>query len=95
MSAERIIKEESSRNTYENFMYSDAVAASALKNSSVVTITSNYHAFRAKMYASRCGIDTRTLGAPTKWYLIPVSYVRESIAMIKLFMSYIPFDKIM
>lgn len=95
VSEERIIKEDRSTNTRENFTLSDAAVLGALKNSSVVAITSNYHVFRARMYADQCGIDAHTLGAPTKWYLIPVSYVRETIAMIKLLWYYIPFDAIM
>lgn len=95
VSADRIVKEEGSRNTRENFALSNAAVGGALGTSSVVTITSKYHVFHAQMYAKQCGIDTRTLGAPVKWYLIPVSYVRESLAMVKLLWSYIPFDKIM
>ena len=95
VSADRIIKEDTSGNTRENFEKSNAVAGGALQNSSVVTITNNYHVFRARMYAKLCGTDTHTLSAPTRWYSIPVAYVRESLAMLKLFWYYLPIDKIM
>ena len=94
VSATRIVREDASRNTRENMTLSDAAVNGALKSSSVVTITNDYHVFRAKMYASQYGINTHTLGATTKWYLIPVSYVRETLAMIKMFISYLPLDRI-
>ena len=92
--ANRIIKEDKSGNTRENFAMSDAAVNGELKTSRVVTITNDYHTFRAQMYARQCGIDTRVLGSPTKPYLIPVSYVRESIAMVKLLIYYLPIDSI-
>ena len=95
VSANRIIKEDSSRNTRENFMLSNSAANGALERSRVVTITNHYHVFRAKMYAKQCGIKTHTLSAPTRPYSIPVSYVRESLAMIKMFIYYLPIESIM
>ena len=95
VSADRIIKEDSSHNTRENFTKSDALTNGALRTSSVVAITNDYHVFRAKMYAGQLGINTHTLGAPTKPYTIPVSYVRESLAMIKMLIYYLPIDSIL
>ena len=94
VSADRIIKEDSSRNTRENFMLSDAAVSGELERNRVVTITNHYHVFRAKMYAKQCGINTHTLSAHTRPYSIPVSYVRESLAMIKMFIYYLPIDAI-
>ena len=92
---DRIIREDQSHNTRENFKLSNEVTGGILGQSRVVTITNNYHVFRAKLYAKMCGINTHTLSAKTRWYLIPVDYVRESLAMIKLLVYYLPIDAIM
>ena len=88
--ADRIIVEDKSRNTYENFKLSDKITDGAMRGASVVTITNGFHAFRAKLYAKLCGINTHTLSAPTRPYLIPVSYVRECLAMVKMIVYYLP-----
>lgn len=85
-----IIKEDVSNNTYENFKLSNEAAEGALSSSNVVTVTNGFHILRAKMYANMCGVDTHTLSARTKWYMIPVSYIRESAAIIKMFVYYVP-----
>ncbi len=79
-----IIKERNSKSTYENFMYSDSMLDGALKNSEVVTITNGFHTFRAKLYAKLAGIKTHTMSAPLKAYLVPICYIRESFALIKM-----------
>lgn len=85
-----IIKESNSHNTYENYQLSDEILNNTLKNYDVVTITSDYHMFRAKLYAKLSGIDTKTYSAKTSIYLVPVSYVRESLALIKMIGYYMP-----
>lgn len=88
--SENIIKESTSHNTYENYQMSSAMLGDNMKNSSVVTVTNDYHMFRAKLYAKLLGIDTKTYGAKTNIYLVPVSYVRESLALIKMIGYYLP-----
>ncbi len=86
----RIIQEDNSGSTYENFRLSDEKTNGSLSGAGVVTITNDFHIFRAKLYAKLCGIGTHTLSAPTKYYLVPVSYVREALAMVKMAIYYIP-----
>lgn len=87
---DRIIAEDESSSTYENFKLSDALTGGAMRRSGVVAVTNDFHAFRAKLYARLCGIYTHTLSAPTRPYLIPVSYVRECLAMVKMLVYYLP-----
>lgn len=93
VNADVIVKESEANNTYENYKLSNLAVNNKLTDSSTVTITNDYHMFRSTLYASMCGINTHTLSAPTKLYLIPVSYIRESFAMIKMLVYYLPMDK--
>lgn len=87
---ERITTETNSRSTYENFIMSNEAVGGALTDASVVTVTNGFHVFRAKMCAQMCGISTHTLSAKTRWYMVPVSYIRESAAIIKMLVYYVP-----
>ena len=88
--SDNIIKESESHNTYENYQFSDKMLNNSLKEHNIVTVTSDYHMFRAKLYAKLAGIDTNTYSTRTSIYFVPVSYVRESLAIIKMLLYYIP-----
>lgn len=83
---ERIIKEERSTSTMENFRYSQEL----LKQESgynpgepVAVITNDFHMFRAKMLAKRNGLNPVGVPSPTPWYLRPNVYLREYFAVVK------------
>ncbi len=86
---ERLIKESEAHNTYENFSKSKRLMNYG-SDTEVVTISSDYHMFRSKLYASMSGIDTHTLSSHTQIFLVPTSYIRESLAVIKMLVYYIP-----
>lgn len=77
ISANRIIKEEQSTSTYENFEYSKNYI-----DGNVVFITNDFHVLRSMQMAKMNGIDARHIGAPTPLSIIPVSCVRELLAQL-------------
>lgn len=94
ISKNKIIKEDKSRNTWENFKFSkekiELHSEKELKDLSVKIVTTDFHAFRSNMLAKRNGYkNTKVYSSNTVSYLIPVFYTREAVALVK---SYI-FDR--
>ncbi|MCL2503759.1 MAG: YdcF family protein [Coriobacteriia bacterium] len=83
--AEQIIREEESTSTYENFLLSHKLLEQkSLEGSSVAFVTNAFHVYRAEKTARRAGISAaRHIGAPIDWYAVPVSYMREVMAVAK------------
>lgn len=78
----RIIQEDQSTNTYENFKFSKEKMKDATK--SVVIVTNDFHVFRSLHIAKKLGFcNTSGLGAPSDDLLIVHYYVREFLAVIK------------
>ena len=81
----KIIKEEESTSTYENFLFARKVLEPHFPQGfSAVLITNSFHIYRASKFASYAGIPANRLGAPTVWYTIPVNYLREMLAVVKI-----------
>ena len=85
---ERIIIEDKSRNTNENFKYSkdkiEEHSHKSLKEIKVKIITSDSHAFRSSIIAKKNGYaNFDNYSSSTVWYLIPVTYTREAFAIVK------------
>ena len=94
VSKDRIIKEDKSTNTSENFKFSkdkiELHSKNEIKNLSVKIVTTDFHAFRSNMLAKRNGYENiKVYSSNTVSYLIPVFYTREAVAVVK---SYI-FDR--
>jgi len=82
---ENIIKEELSTSTYENFLFSDAILSQEFPSGySAALITNNYHVYRAERMAQYAGVSARHMGAAVTWYSIPAEYLREMMAVVKL-----------
>lgn len=75
---ERILKEDNSTSTYENFEYSKLV----MNEGQVVFVTNEFHVLRSELMAKINGIDAAHIGASTPITLLPVSLVREFIAQL-------------
>lgn len=74
----RIIMEDGSTNTYENFKYSKGVLEErGLPTDSITVVTDGYHQLRASMIAKELGFKTYSISAKTSWYLVPTYFVRE------------------
>lgn len=77
---ERIISEEKSKNTRQNFKYSKKL----IKNSDakVAFATTGYHVFRSGVLARQAGLRAEGIGARTKWYFYIPASIREFVAEI-------------
>lgn len=82
---ERIIKEERSTSTMENFQFSKEIISDNDTKNEIMIITSEFHIFRAKMLARRVGLTPYALPSKTPYYLLPNVYLREYFAVIKSF----------
>ncbi|MEA4902437.1 YdcF family protein [Desulfitobacterium sp.] len=83
---ERILKEEKSTSTMENFRYSRKLLEqqpSYDPSEPVLVITNDFHMFRSKILARRNGINPVGVPSPTPWYLRPNVYLREYFAVVK------------
>ncbi|MDD6793829.1 MAG: YdcF family protein [Clostridiaceae bacterium] len=86
----KIIKEDKSRNTYQNFKFSkvkiEEDSNKDIKDVSVKIVTTDFHSFRSAMLAKRNGYENITVDASdTVNYLVPRLYVREAFAIVKSF----------
>jgi vancomycin permeability regulator SanA len=80
----KIIKEELSTSTYENFMFSKALLKQHFKQDvPVVFISNDFHLFRAQQISRITGMNATHLGAGLSFYMLPVVYVREVLALVK------------
>jgi uncharacterized SAM-binding protein YcdF (DUF218 family) len=83
---ERILKEEESTSTMENFRYSRELLeqlTSYQPSEPVLIITNDFHIFRSKLLARRNGLNPIGIPSPTPWYLRPNVYLREYFAIVK------------
>jgi len=83
---ERILKEEQSTSTMENFRFSHELIirpTSHQNSKKVAVITNDFHLFRAKILARRNGLIPVGIPSPTPWYIVPNVYLREYFAVVK------------
>src|SRR5487761_815675 len=79
--AERVVREDRSRTTEENMLFSKAIMERSRPAYRCIIVTSNYHVFRAAMIARRTGVN----GSRTAGYYWPSAMIREFAAV---FLSY-------
>lgn len=80
----KILCEDKSTSTSENFQFSKIILDEKLYNYSTAIITNNFHIYRAKQLAALNGLETTTMHADTPWFSAAVMYVREMFAIFKL-----------
>ena len=78
----KIIVENKSKNTSENIQYSKRIIDEKGLSKSVAIATSEYHQYRASLYASRCGLKAKAINASTTKYMYPTYFTREIIAIV-------------
>ena len=85
VSADKIIKEERSTSTAENFAYSKELLDSHFDGEySVAFITNDFHIMRAALAASRCGYTGATHAhSSTVFYTVLPNTLRECLAFVK------------
>jgi len=79
--ADRVIREDRSRTTEENLLFSKEIMTAADPDYRCLIVTNNYHAFRAALTARRTGIRGQVIGAPTAGYFRPSATIREFVAV--------------
>lgn len=82
--AERILQENRSISTEENLLFSREIlqAHFGRDDFTVVIVTSDFHLYRGVWLARQSGFDTTRLGAPVPWYMWPMNYLRELLAVV-------------
>ncbi len=82
---DKIIMEDKSTSTITNFKYSHEIMNEmGLPADSVVFVTNAYHVYRAASYAEKEGLTVTHLGTDIIWYTVPMNYMREMLAVIKM-----------
>ncbi|BCZ46046.1 hypothetical protein psyc5s11_21130 [Clostridium gelidum] len=85
---DRLILEDKSRDTNQNFEFSkkkiEEHSHKSLDEINVKIVTTDFHAFRSSILAKRNGyVNFDNYSCSTVWYLIPVTYTREAFAIVK------------
>lgn len=80
-----IFKEEQATSTYENFTYSKEMLDRYFNRSyQIAFITNDFHIYRASALAKIAGLNYTHAHAPLEWYTMPMAYLREFLAVLKL-----------
>ncbi|MDT2046444.1 MULTISPECIES: YdcF family protein [Bacillaceae] len=77
----RIIQENESTSTYENFLYTKNLID--ITDKKIVLVSNQFHLYRASLIARRQGYNVYPLGAETPNVVKLQSYGREYVAIIK------------
>ena len=77
----RIITEDKSASTWENFKFSKMILDRRFPGASAAFVTTNFHVYRAGRVAIMNGIEAEGYGAKDVWYTKLNNYMRESIAV--------------
>ena len=83
---EQIIMEDKSTSTITNFRNSYAIMTEkGMSVSNAVFVTNAYHVYRASYYAKDAGfLEISHLGTDIIWYTVPMNYMREMLAIVKM-----------
>lgn len=83
ISPDRMLLEDNSTSTEENFMYSkDLMKQKGIELTEITVITNDFHEYRASKYAQRFGIKTYSYPCKTPWNGYMPFATREVIAVI-------------
>lgn len=77
----RIYVEDQSTSTAENIQFSSRIIHKEGLPTTVVVASDNFHQLRAGIYARRSGLEARSLGCPSVWYLSGGYWAREVLAL--------------
>ncbi|GAA1392481.1 YdcF family protein [Kitasatospora putterlickiae] len=79
--AEHVTREDRSRTTEENLLFSKVIMEEAKPDYHCVIVTNNFHAFRAALMARKTGVTGQVFGSPTARYYWPSATIREFAAV--------------
>lgn len=79
---DRLWMEDKSTSTWENLNFSlDLIEEKTGARPSVIgLVSSEYHLFRASLFADDCGVEAVGIPAPTSWFSIRVNYFLREVA---------------
>lgn len=78
----RIFKEEKSRNTRENLLFSNEILKEKGMNEDLAIATNEFHLYRARKIAKNLGLEAGAVSGKTAWWLFPTYYVREMYSIL-------------
>ncbi len=79
----RVILEDRSASTYENFKFCKAILDARFEpDASVAFVTTGFHIYRSRRVAAMHGIAAGGIPARDIWYSAPNNYLREGLAVI-------------
>ena len=82
VSDDRIIVEDRSTSTEENFANSRALLGQRLPSGyRIAFVTDEFHVYRAGRIAASTGLAATHVSSRTPWYFWPANYLRESVAI--------------
>lgn len=79
---EHIMKEDQSKTTNENMLFSRKIIEEKNPLAKVSYVTSDYHVFRSGVTAGHAGLKAIGIGARTRWYFLPNAILREFLGLI-------------
>ena len=82
ISADRLIMEDRSTSTRENFRYSLEIIDEMKLNRNVAVVTNEFHEYRAFKIAEKLGVKSYAVPARTHWWLFSTYFVREWYGVI-------------
>lgn len=83
----RIIKENKSSSTWENFKSSREILDSLGLPRKAIVVTDGFHQFRAGLIAKKLGIETSALASKTEPRFLFIYWIREIMALTKFFIK--------
>ncbi|WP_195270561.1 YdcF family protein [Eubacterium sp. 1001713B170207_170306_E7] len=84
---DHVLVEDQSKNTFENMLFSRQLIQSRepdMKHLRILFATSNYHVFRAGIYARKAHLKAQGIGAKTKFYFWYNALLREYVAILAM-----------
>jgi len=86
VSPDVIVQEDLSTSTFENLSFARCLIVDRLgEEFTSVLVTNDFHVYRATRIAHNAGIEeVNHIGAYTKWYTLPSNYLREMLAVLRL-----------
>jgi uncharacterized SAM-binding protein YcdF (DUF218 family) len=80
--ADRVLQEDRSTTTFENFTFSREIMADRLPKYRSLIVTNNFHVLRAALMARKAKVNGHVIGSPTAAYYWPSATLREFIAIL-------------
>jgi uncharacterized SAM-binding protein YcdF (DUF218 family) len=86
VSADRIFKEDRSKNTLQNIKFSKVISDDYFnsENYTAACITSDFHSYRAGVLADKTGLKITHYHSQTPCHLLPMAYFREILSICKM-----------